>query len=616
MINNVNASRDAKTLHEIALRVANATRGEMGQEFGKPMSNLSGDTINRITDMITKEVFGSELNAIAENKSLTGTNASVNSFKEELIKKFKDMYTTAAENSIFRYTQNTGHYVTNLGTVDQLHLVSLIAGIIQATYNVIFKTHVEKGLTFTREMELPYAIIDGGRRMIDYFDLVNNAANIRSITNMNSPTSTVEFAITNDKVTGNIIKEYNDALLAADPNSSLITGPYDFLNRGVQIVAVEEGGNKIDVTHISTGYATQSGQRSDVIAVLNAVFSDKEIGATKTIKVAGSVRLNGNIELFTSGGITKIWIKFNIPAIGPKKPISFSTRKTPIVVQIGKSFSTTTTLNEQFKEHHALVLGADIIEEFHKYSTTAVNMVKDTYAFDYIDSTIDRLEKNVSRPLDNFETTLTKNRTFAHVEASASSANFRFETLYGANESMLAQAMFKATNQLEIALNPKERRYIIYSSSAAAQWVKEADGSSFNKLQQVSDMSDQYIAGLSLPYSMQKIKIGGHATGYFISTNNKKDYTKTVKTTYTPISGVQVKDANTDKHRYIIKTDYEATLDTYLFLQGPEYVEQGTGTDAYPVNNSLQLETMYDMTAFNESIGVVDFTELPLIIKP
>ena len=53
-------------------------------------------------------------------------------------------------------------------------------------------------------------------------------------------------------------------------------------------------------------------------------------------------------------------------------------------------------------------------------------------------------------------------------------------------------------------------------------------------------------------------------------------------------------------------------MDTYAFLQGPEYIEQGTGTDQFGKNTSLNLETMFEMTAFNESLGVVEFKEDPL----
>ena len=613
MLNNINLSKDASRLYEISQKVANATRGEMGQEFGKPMSALAEDGITRIAEMIAKEVFGAELNAIAENKSLTGVAASESMFKEELIKKFKEVYTAAAENSIFRYSQNTGHYISSLGTIDQLHLVALIAGVVQSTYNVIFKTHVEKGLTFTREVDLPYVITHDGQK-IDFFDLVNNADKLRAITNINSPTSTIEFAVQSQKVTGNLIDEYNKALLAANPNSTLITGPYDFLNRGIEIVAVEESGQKVNVRHVTTGYPTQSGQRSDVVATINAVFTDKETNVTKTVKILGSVRINGDIEMKTDGtAITKVWVKFNLPPIGPRRPLQFSSQKAPVVVQMNGSFSAQTTLNEQFKQHHALVLGKDLIEEFHKYSMTTVNRVKDQYAFDFIDDTIKRLDVAAPLALDNFETTLTRNRTFAKVVAKATDANKGYVGTLPGNEDVLAQAMFKVTNQLEVALNPKERRYMIYSSSAAAQWVREADGSSFNKFQELGDLGDQSLAGLSLPYSLKKVKIGGHATGYFISTNAKKDYTEGVKVTFTPRgSSAQVTGAPTQKHRYVVKTDYEATLDTYLFLQGPEYIEQGTGTDQFARNTSLNLETMYDMTAFNESIGVVDFTEEPL----
>lgn len=170
--------------------------------------------------------------------------------------------------------------------------------------------------------------------------------------------------------------------------------------------------------------------------------------------------------------------------------------------------------------------------------------------------------------------------------------------------------MFKVTNKLEKALNPQERKYTIYSSTAAAQWVREADGGNFNKFQELGDLGEGALAGLSLPYQLRKIRIGGHATGYFISTNARVSESKSA--TFTPAGHTASVTTNVDVHNYIINTNYEEHLDTYAFLQGPEYIEQGTGTDQFGKNTSLNLETMFEMTAFNESLGVVEFKEDPL----
>jgi hypothetical protein len=609
----MNLTRDARKLWDIASELREYTRREFGQEFTKPLSNLGENGVFDIANFLADRVFANEFEALEKAKSAMGEDSVKAAFKEEFLNHLKENLVTSQENSIFKYSQNTGQYVSNLSTIDQLHMVALIAGVIQSTYSIIFKTHVEKGLTFTREVDLPYVITSDGE-MIDFFDLVNNGKKLLEVAGTNSPTSTVEFTVTGGKVTGNIIDEYNKELLAKDPTTNRITGPYDFLNRGLEIVEITENSKKIPVKWVGTGYPTQSGQRSDVVTTFSATLTDKEEKATKTVRVLGDVKLNGDIVLFVDGGtVTKIKVKFNLPAIGPRRPIQFNTRKTPIVVQIGESFSAQTTLNQNFLEKNTLVLKANLIEDFHKFSMTAVNRHKDEYAFQFIDDTIAKLEGIAANanPLENFETTLTKNRTFAKETVEAYNANKGYVSTLEGNEDVLSRAMFKVTNKLEQALNPQERKYTIYGSTASAQWVREADGGHFNKFQELGDLGEGSLAGLSLPYQLRKIRIGGHATGYFISTNARKSTVET-SVSFTPAGHTTPKTADIDVHRYVVNTNYEAHLDTYAFLQGPEYIEQGTGTDQFGKNTSLQLETMFEMTAFNESIGVIDFKEDPL----
>lgn len=609
----INLTRDARKLWDIASELREYTRKEFGQEFTKPLSNLGENGVFDIANFLAERVFANEFDALEKAKSAMGEDSVKAAFKEEFLNHLKNNLVASQENSIFKYSQNTGQYVSTLSTIDQLHMVALIAGVIQSTYSIIFKTHVEKGLTFTREVDLPYVITSDGE-MIDFFDLVNNGKKLLEVAGTNSPTSTVEFTVTGGKVNGNIIDEYNKELLAKDPTTNRITGPYDFLNRGLEIVEITESGKKIPVKWVGTGYPTQSGQRSDVVTTFSATLTDKEEKATKTVRVLGDVKLNGDLVLFVDGGtVTKIKVKFNLPAIGPRRPIQFNTRKTPIVVQIGESFSAQTTLNQNFLEKNTLVLKANLIEDFHKFSMTAVNRHKDEYAFQFIDDTIAKLEGIAANanPLENFETTLTKNRTFAKETVEAYNANKGYVSTLEGNEDVLSRAMFKVTNKLEKALNPQERKYTIYGSTASAQWVREADGGHFNKFQELGDLGEGSLAGLSLPYQLRKIRIGGHATGYFISTNARSS-TVQKAVSFVPAGHTTAKTADIDVHRYVVNTNYEAHLDTYAFLQGPEYIEQGTGTDQFGKNTSLQLETMFEMTAFNESIGVIDFKEDPL----
>ena len=609
-MNTNNSPRDARRLWNIAQSVASKLMNTFGgQEFGKPLQNIGEDGFSKIVDTIVKEVFKDENKAIAESAGVSSNIVLQNGFRSELVKKFEEMYKPAAENSFFRYNQSSGHYLTHLGSTDQLHLVALIAGIIQSCYNVVFKTHVEKGLSFTREVDLPYALTHDGE-VIDFFKLVNSAENLRKYAGVSSPIATLEFPVTGGKVEANLITEYNKALLLSDPNSTKLEGPYTFLNRGVEITEITYNGSPVQVKWVSNGYPTQSGQKSNVVAHIDGTFQDSEDNPTEIVNVLGQVRLNGDMVLrIPNSKATKVKVKFHLPPLGAKRPLSFMSRKTPLVVHLKKTFTADTPLNENFRQKHALVLGKDIIEEFHKYSITTLNRYKDTAAFDFVDETIAKLEKG-KPALENYDSTLNDRKTFAKVKANAYEANAGHVSTFVGNEDVLAQALFQVTNKLELALNPQERRYTVYTSSAGSQWVREADGGHFNKFQELGDLGDGVLAGLTLPYQLKKVKIGGHATGYFISTNSRTS--EVVSAQFVPKWRTQQVTVDTLKHKYVVLTNYEDTLDTYLFLQGPEFIEEGTGTDAYARNKSLQLETMFDITAFNESMGVVEFAEEPL----
>ena len=134
----MNLTRDAKKLWDIASELREYTRREFGQEFTKPLSNLGENGVFDIANFLADRVFANEFEALERAKSAMGEDSVKAAFKEEFLNHLKENLVTSQENSIFKYSQNTGQYVSNLSTIDQLHMVALIAGVIQSTYSIIF----------------------------------------------------------------------------------------------------------------------------------------------------------------------------------------------------------------------------------------------------------------------------------------------------------------------------------------------------------------------------------------------------------------------------------------------------------------------------------------------
>ena len=92
MTGELNLSRDAKRLWQIASEVAEETRRKFGSEFTKPMQGLGENGVFDIIDMITEKTFASEHENLAKSQVSLGEGALVTAFKEELLNKLKKCY--------------------------------------------------------------------------------------------------------------------------------------------------------------------------------------------------------------------------------------------------------------------------------------------------------------------------------------------------------------------------------------------------------------------------------------------------------------------------------------------------------------------------------------------
>lgn len=605
---------DAQVLTDIMVKEGQNTRSIHDQTFGKPMKNLSPEDIRDIISDLTESAFAGELKGAGENGGFVTNGGLDYGMKAELVTKLKDIYVQAAENAIFKNSQSIGNYISELRSPDQLHLVALIAGVIQNSYNVIFKTFVTKDIQFTRQVEQPFAV-SFDNEYIDFFDLVNSKVNLEKFMGANMPSGVVELDFTAGAIDKNLIDEFNAALQASDPDAPFINGPYNFLNRGISVVSVTwdggSGAKKYPVNYIATGSFTQSGQVSNVVGVIDLELNKPD--RSKKVKVLGSVLLDGTVQLHTPDtNLKKIELKFNLPALGPQRPVTFGNRTVPIVIPITKGTAAQTTLNETFLQESALILGKDLIETFHKHSMQAVNAYRDVAGFDFIDGIIAELESNKKLGNDNlinYGTTVSQRSIYATEKVDGNIAKYGFQKSFSGYNDILAKGMHDVANELEVGLNPQERRFTIYSSSSAAQWIKQSDGSDFHRFGEIGDVADGTVANLSLPYSLKKIRIGGYYEAFYIASNrlhSKHDAEVDVM-----VNGV-AKKLKTKEHRYVMLPRFEEVQDNYLCLLGPEYIEEGTGTSTYSRNKSLNLETKFDYAALNKSLGVVTYVEEPL----
>lgn len=602
------------------------TRSKYNQDFSKTMVNLNADAKKDLAKNIANKAFAEEIVKLGENSGFNTNEAVGIASRASIINSLKSEYAARAENVLLG-SQSLGNYTTAINNMQSLQSVMLFPGVIQATYNKIVKTVVEKKLFYDRLYDAPY-LIGHDNKIYDYYGTLRDNEALKKLMGHASPTDVIEMPVTSNYVTNvsgaqattgalaNLIDSYNHK-----KGGTPINGPYNYLNRGIEIVAIgyEEGGvtKQKAVTLITNGNQTQSGEVSDVVATIRLKLSNPSNPSLEPIRINGSVSANGDIDVFCSDPKVKsITFKFNLPVIGMQGAVSIGRKKSQLRFFINEAERFRTTLNQQYINDSDIMIEDDVIELFNADVITLANQRKDQWTFEWFDDHIKSMKTATVQDFVNTETVLDRYALFAdgkvemnQIMQSAASAGM--EGYMKIHNDMLANQMFKTLNEIELELNPLEKNFVIYSSSLAVQWVSDIAGNNVTKFNLISDGGDGTIAGLATPYTLNRINVNNHYTGWFVASNRLRSEKIEMDA---PAYGAGAKGYGF-LHKYRIIPRLEESKDSFIFLSGPEMFTRGTSTPEFVNYEAINYEIRWDLACINKTIGAVDFYESPMAKK-
>lgn len=601
------------------------TRSKYNQDFSKTMVNLNAEARKDMAKKMSDNIFASELLKQGENSGFNTNDAVTTASRNSIIKSIKSEFKARAENVLLG-SQSLGNYTTAINNMQTLQSVMLYPGVIQATYNKIAKTVVEKKLFYDRLYDAPY-LIGHDNKIYDYYGTLRDNEALKKLMGHASPTDVIELPVTNKYVTNvtgvtsttgalaNLIDSYNHG------KQTPINGPYNYLNRGIEIVAIGyddgSGTKQKAVTLITNGNQTQSGEVSDVVATIRLKLSNPSNPTAEPIRINGSVAANGDIDVFCSDDKVKsITFKFNLPVIGMQGAVSIGRKKSQLRFFINEAERFRTTLNQQYIMDSDIMIEDDVIELFNADVITLANQRKDQWTFDWFDVHIKSMKTATVQDFVNTETVLDRYALFAdgkvemnQIMQSAAAAGM--EGFMKIHNDMLANEMFKVLNQIELELNPLEKNFVIYSSSLATQWISDMAGNNVTKFNMISDGGDGTIAGLATPYTLNRININNHYTGWFVASNRLRSEKIEIDA---PAFGASAKGYGY-LHKYRIIPRLEESKDSFIFLSGPEMFTRGTSTPEFVNYEAINYEIRWDLACINKTIGEVEFYESPMAKK-
>lgn len=622
---NLVSPEETKTIMGVFEKMNAYTRSKYNQDFSKTMVNLNAEARKDMAKKMSDNIFASELLRQGENSGFNTNDAVTTASRASIIKSIKSEFKARAENVLLG-SQSLGNYTTAINNMQTLQSVMLYPGVIQSTYNKIAKTVVEKKLFYDRLYDAPY-LIGHDNKIYDYYGTLRDNEALKKLMGHASPTDVIELPVTNKYVTNvtgvtsttgalaNLIDSYNHG------KQTPINGPYNYLNRGIEIVAIgyDEGGTTKQkaVTLITNGNQTQSGEVSDVVATIRLKLSNPSNPTAEPIRINGSVAANGDIDVFCSDDKVKsITFKFNLPVIGMQGAVSIGRKKSQLRFFINEAERFRTTLNQQYIMDSDIMIEDDVIELFNADVITLANQRKDQWTFDWFDDHIKSMKTATVQDFVNTETVLDRYALFAdgkvemnQIMQSAAAAGM--EGFMKIHNDMLANEMFKVLNQIELELNPLEKNFVIYSSSLATQWISDMAGNNVTKFNMISDGGDGTIAGLATPYTLNRININNHYTGWFVASNRLRSEKIEIDA---PAFGASAKGYGY-LHKYRIIPRLEESKDSFIFLSGPEMFTRGTSTPEFVNYEAINYEIRWDLACINKTIGEVEFYESPMAKK-
>lgn len=599
------------------------SRSTFGKTSKQSMSGISAAEKRAFAEHAANSLFANAIAKVGagENGNYLTTEGVANISQASILREMRGEYKGRCENNMLA-GQAIGNVTTAISSFQNLQSVLLYPGVVMATYNKIMKTTVEKKLFYDRMYDVPYLVSHTGKRY-DYYGTLRDSQALSEIMGQASATAEVKMPVNNsfvENVTGtpattgakaNLVDSYNHG------KDTPINGPRNFLNRGVEIVSIDYDGTEKAVQFISNGNQTQSGQVNDVVATIALKLSDRKNAAAEPIRINGTVSANGDVDvLCTDPKVKSITFKFVLPAIGMQRAATIGRQKSPIRFFIQKDERLYTTINDQYIQDGDIMIDDDLIELFNRDVITIANQWKDDYTIrQYIANHKANMAKANQATNDFVNTETVLNRYAFYVKGNVEINNLMTSPavvgttgFLKTHNDMLANEIFKVTNEIVREIQPQEKNFVIVSSSQGGQWISDINGNNVTQFNMVADGGDGTIAGLATPFVLNKININNMYSGWFVATDRLESERKEVDA---PAFGAGAKGYGYI-HNYTILPRFEESKDSMIFLSGPEMFTRGTSTPEFTNYEAINFEFRWDIACINKTIGEIVMTEAPM----
>ena len=613
----------------IAESVKQSTKSIVPGAFLSDVKTMTRDQMTSVVNQIANDTFKPERARLSESANL-GTNAGVVAkSKLSLNSEMKKEYVARAENLLMHTIQSTGAQSTAVSPVNQAGAVSLVGGIIDEAYNKFMTTEATRAPEYLRTYTIPL-VIDHMGNVYDLIALQSDSETLEKVAGAStiSVLQKVDFG-GKVNVVGNLVDLTNQALAAASPSALPINSPRNFVSRGIKITEVTYNGKAYPQEWESLGVQSQNGQNNTDVAIISLSLNDISANGGSKVTLLGKVTQDGTVELLTNDvKLTDVTIKYYLPPIDQQAPFTVSRKSTKYVKVINETARAQTTLNTTITEDHKYFTGEDLVERFNTDVMITVNAQKDNYAIKTIRTAIAELKaaeeakKATGANYVNTETMVTARSTYAERTVDTNTQSNGNQNIYAGYNVSLANALYNVASDMNVTLNPTEARFAIATSIHAFQRINTAGNETQTRFNLVGDMAEDGIAGFKVnhAYQLNRAIVGGYDTVVVASNRLKHTTDKTKVVTLTDLNGNPKVDPLTptkvlkgiaNVYEYLVLTRFEQSQDSFVFVNGLEVFEEGTGMSSAEQSKSVNYSGRYTIATLNKVAGLVTLIERP-----
>ena len=613
----------------IAESVKQSTKSIVPGAFLSDVKTMTRDQMTSVVNQIANDTFKPERARLSESANL-GTNAGVIAkSKLSLNSEMKKEYVARAENLLMHTIQSTGAQSTAVSPVNQAGAVSLVGGIIDEAYNKFMTTEATRTPEYLRTYTIPL-VIDHMGNVYDLIALQSDSETLEKVAGAStiSVLQKVKFG-GKVNVVGNLVDLTNAALAAASPSALPINSPRNFVSRGIKITEVTYDGKAYPQEWESLGVQSQNGQNNTDVAIISLSLNDISANGGSKVTLLGKVTQDGTVELLTNDvKLTDVTIKYYLPPIDQQAPFTVSRKSTKYVKVINETARAQTTLNTTITEDHKYFTGEDLVERFNTDVMITVNAQKDNYAIKTIRTAIAELKaaeeakKAAGANYVNTETMVTARSTYAERTVDTNTQSNGNQNIYAGYNVSLANALYNVASDMNVTLNPTEARFAIATSIHAFQRINTAGNETQTRFNLVGDMAEDGIAGFKVnhAYQLNRAIVGGYDTVVVASNRLKHTTDKTKKVTLTDLNGnpkvdpldpTKVLQGIANVYEYLVLTKFEQSQDSFVFVNGLEVFEEGTGMSSAEQSKSVNYSGRYTIATLNKVAGLVTLIERP-----